>query len=93
MSHSISKHVVIALALLTLTLFLASAAQAQATLTIGLALGSDPNGEPMYTASVTNTSGLDAPNLTVTYTLPAAELPISPSPRILTGRFLRARRA
>jgi uncharacterized repeat protein (TIGR01451 family) len=80
MSHSITKHVVIALALLTLTLFLASAAQAQAALTIGLALGSDPNGEPMYTASVTNTSGLDAPNLTVTYTLPSAELPISPSP-------------
>lgn len=61
--------------------FLATAiAHGQATLTIGLALGSDANGEPTYTASVTNTSSLDAPNLTVTYTLPAGELPISPSP-------------
>src|SRR5580765_4389711 len=80
MLHSIAKQAVLALALLALTLFVATAANAQATLTIGLALGADPNGEPMYTASVTNTSGLDAPNLTVTFTLPAAELPISPPP-------------
>ena len=68
------------LTLIALTLLTAGAASAQATLTIGLALGSDPNGEPTYTASVTNTSELDAPNLTVTYTLPFFELPISPSP-------------
>ena len=80
MSHSITKQAVLALALLTLTLFLGTVAHAQATLTMGLALGTDPNGEPTYTASVTNTSGFDAPNLTVTYTLPAAELPISPPP-------------
>jgi len=80
MLHSIAKQAVLALALLALTLFVATAANAQATLTIGLAVGADPNGEPMYTASVTNTSGLDAPNLTVTFTLPAAELPISPPP-------------
>jgi len=68
------------LVLLSLALLLPFAARAQATLTIGLALGTDPNGEPTYTASVTNTSNLDAPNLTVTYTLPAGELPISPPP-------------
>jgi uncharacterized repeat protein (TIGR01451 family) len=60
--------------------FFTPAALAQATLTIGLTLGSDANGEPTYTATVTNTSNLDAPNLTVTYTLPSGELPISPSP-------------
>lgn len=65
---------------LFVTSFLTSTALAQATLTIGLTLGSDSNGEPTYTASVTNTSNLDAPNLTVTYSLPSAELPISPSP-------------
>src|SRR6267378_8224050 len=80
MSHSIAKQVVLALVLLTLTLFVATAAQAQPTLTIGLALGADPNGEPMYTASVSNTSNVNASNVTVTYTLPAAELPISPAP-------------
>lgn len=80
MSHSIAKQAALALALLTLTLVMATSVHAQATLTIGLALGVDPNGEPTYTASVTNTSTFDAPNLTVTYTLPAAELPISPAP-------------
>lgn len=79
MVHTIKQSVFV-LTLLVLTLLTATAAQAQATLTIGLALGVDPNGEPTYTASVTNTSNLDAPNLTVTYTLPAAELPISPAP-------------
>ena len=69
----------ISLLSLVLTLF-PMAAHAQATLTIGLTLGSDSNGEPTYTATVTNTSNLDAPNLTVTYTLPSQELPISPSP-------------
>jgi hypothetical protein len=80
MSHSIAKQAVLALALLTLTLLMATAAHAQATLTIGLTLGADPNGEPTYTASVANTSNFDAPNLTVTYTLPFYELPISPPP-------------
>src|SRR5258706_6322470 len=80
MFHKIVKQSVFVLTLLALTLLMASAANAQATLTIGLALGVDANGEPTYTASVTNTSNLDAPNLTVTYTLPFYELPISPAP-------------
>ena len=80
MTNALAKRCLLALALLTLTVFVANAANAQATLTIGLALGVDPNGEPTYTASVTNTSNLDAPNLTVTYTMPAGELPISPPP-------------
>jgi len=80
MFHSIVKQSVFVLTVLTLALLMATAAHAQATLTIGLALGADPNGEPTYTASVTNTSNLDAPNLTVTYTLPFFELPISPAP-------------
>jgi uncharacterized repeat protein (TIGR01451 family) len=80
MFSTIAKQFVFALTLLSLTVLMANPAHAQATLTIGLALGVDPNGEPTYTASVTNTSSLDAPNLTVTYTLPAAELPISPAP-------------
>lgn len=80
MSHTIAKRCVLTLTVLTLTLLLASAAHAQATLTIGLAKGVDVNGEPSYTATVTNTSGFDAPNLTVTYTLPHGELPISPAP-------------
>jgi len=77
MSHRITKQSVLALALLTLTLFVAAAAHAQPTLTIGLALGTDPNGEPQYTATVTSDV---TTNVTVTYTLPAAELPISPAP-------------
>lgn len=80
MFSTITKQFVLVLTVLSLTLLIANPAYAQATLTIGLALGVDPNGEPTYTASVTNTSNLDAPNLTVTYTLPAGELPISPAP-------------
>lgn len=80
MSRSITRKRAFALTVFGLTLLITAAAQAQATLTIGLTLGADPNGEPTYTASVTNTSDFDAPNLTVTYTLPAAELPISPAP-------------
>jgi uncharacterized repeat protein (TIGR01451 family) len=80
MSRSIVRQFAFVLTLITLVLFTTGAANAQATLTIGLALGSDPNGEPTYTASVTNTSNFDAPNLTVTYTMPFYELPISPSP-------------
>ena len=70
---------ILALALFSISLLSTAGAHAQATLAIGLTLGSDANGEPTYTATVTNTSNLDAPNLTVTYTLPAGELPISPS--------------
>src|SRR5438874_2035649 len=77
MSHSISKQTALALAFLTLSLLVAAAAQAQPTLTIGLALGVDPNGEPQYTATVTSDA---ATNVAVTFTLPAAELPISPAP-------------
>jgi len=80
MSRVITRVCIFALTLIALTLLATTAMQAQATLAISLALGADSNGEPTYTATVTNTSNLDAPNLTVTYTLPAAELPISPSP-------------
>jgi uncharacterized repeat protein (TIGR01451 family) len=80
MLHKIVKQSVFAVTVLALTLLMASAANAQATLTIGLALGADANGEPTYTASVTNTSNVVANNLTVTYTLPFFELPISPPP-------------
>src|SRR6195256_4238868 len=80
MSHLIVRKASLTLMVLALTLLVATAAQAQPTLTIGLAPGTDPNGEPTYTASVNNTSDFDALHLTVTYTLPAAELPISPAP-------------
>ena len=81
MSNAITKRCVIALALLTLTLFTANAALAQVPLSITLVEGTNPNGEPTYTATVTNNSlTAHAPNLTVTYTTPFWELPISPSP-------------
>jgi uncharacterized repeat protein (TIGR01451 family) len=80
MSNTVSRWMIFTVVAFSCILLMANAAHAQATLTIGLALGVDPNGEPSYTASVTNTSTLDAPNLTVTYTLPAGELPISPPP-------------
>jgi uncharacterized repeat protein (TIGR01451 family) len=71
----------LALAVFAVTALTTVGAHAQASLTLSLSLGSDPNGEPTYTAHVTNTSTFtNAPNLTVTYTLPQAELPISPSP-------------
>ncbi|HTS08714.1 MAG TPA: hypothetical protein VMP68_24310 [Candidatus Eisenbacteria bacterium] len=79
MSRLLTRGYCLALSLFVTSIF-TPAALAQATLTIGLTLGSDSNGEPTYTATVTNTSDLDAPNLTVTYTLPSGELPISPSP-------------
>src|ERR1700704_7160154 len=78
MHYPITSWSVRALTLLVVALFMVAAAQAQPTLTIGLALGADPNGEPQYTATVT--SNFNAPTVTVTYTLPAAELPISPAP-------------
>ena len=80
MFHTMAKRCILALTITTLTLLTAITAQAQATLTIGLALGADVNGEPTYTATVTNTSIFDAPNLTVTYTLTPDDLPISPAP-------------
>jgi uncharacterized repeat protein (TIGR01451 family) len=80
MCKRIARHCVLTFTTLALTLFMVNAAHAQATLTINLSLGADVNGEPQYTATVTNTSIFDAPNLTVTYTLPHYELPISPAP-------------
>jgi len=58
---------------------LSASAYAEATLTIGLAPGTDPNGEPAYTASVSSSGGT-ATNVIVTYTMPSGELPISPAP-------------
>jgi uncharacterized repeat protein (TIGR01451 family) len=67
--------------MLTLALLATTAAQAQAPLTISLTPGTDANGEPTYTATVFNSSNtIHAPHLTVTYTLPPGELPVSPSP-------------
>ncbi|MBI3475817.1 MAG: DUF11 domain-containing protein [Acidobacteria bacterium] len=80
MLRRIVKRFVLILTVLTLALFATGIANAQAGLTIGLAPGTDPNGEPTYTASVGNTSLANIPLLTVTYTLPVGELPISPSP-------------
>src|SRR5882672_11382416 len=77
MHYPITSWSVRALTLLVVALFMVAAAHAQPTLTIGLALGTDPNGEPQYTATVTSDV---TTNVTVTYTLPAAELPISPAP-------------
>jgi uncharacterized repeat protein (TIGR01451 family) len=63
---------------------MANVAHAQATLTMGLAVSPtfdiDINGNLTYTASVTNASTFDAPNLTVTFTLSAWDFPISPAP-------------
>jgi len=81
MSHRIVSRSLAVLTLITLTLFASVAAHAQkTTLTVGLAQGFDANGEPQYTATVTNTGALAAANVTVTYTMPVGELPISPSP-------------
>jgi uncharacterized repeat protein (TIGR01451 family) len=80
MRKQLTGKCVLVLTTVAVSLLMVSAAQAQATLTIGLTLGADVNGEPQYTATVTNTSNLDAPNLTVTFTMPKLELPISPAP-------------
>jgi len=91
MTQSIARRCVFGLIVLVQALLMASLAHA-VPLTVGLAKGVDPNGEPSYTASVTNQSITDsATNLVVTYTLPHAELPISPSPSggclFTTGAF------
>jgi uncharacterized repeat protein (TIGR01451 family) len=57
---------------------LSAGAYAQVTLSIGLTPGTDPNGEPSYTASVSSSGGT-ASNVIVTYTMPSGELPISPA--------------
>jgi len=67
------------LAVFALSLAVLSAgAYAQVTLSIGLTPGTDPNGEPSYTASVSSSGGT-ASNVIVTYTMPSGELPISPA--------------
>ncbi len=80
MLRSIARRSVLALTVLTLTLLTAAAAHAQTGLTIELALGADPNGEQTYTASVGNIGAFNMPVVTVTYTMPLFELPISPPP-------------
>lgn len=75
MSQTTARHFFLVLALALLS----AGAYAQAALTIGLTPGTDPNGEPTYTASVSNSSGT-ANNVIVTYTMPSGELPVSPSP-------------
>jgi uncharacterized repeat protein (TIGR01451 family) len=84
MSQSISRRCVFGFALLILSLLAANAAYAQATLSMSLAVSPtfdiDINGNLTYTASVTNTGTLDAPNLTVTFTMTAWDFPISPAP-------------
>jgi uncharacterized repeat protein (TIGR01451 family) len=81
MSQTIAKRCVVAFTVLILAFFAVTAAQAQVPLSITLTPGTDPNGEPTYKASVTNNSlTAHAFHLTVTYTTPFWELPISPSP-------------
>jgi uncharacterized repeat protein (TIGR01451 family) len=80
MSHRTASCLVV-IAVFAFALFSTAAAHAQVVLTIGLAQGSDPNGEPQYTATVTNTDPtVPASNVDVKFTLPHWELPISPPP-------------
>ena len=77
MSYTIARRLgIFAVLVLALTLLSASA-YAQVALTIGLMPGTDSNGEPTYTASVSSSGGT-ATNVIVTYTMPSGELPISP---------------
>lgn len=80
MSYSIARRYVIGLTMLLLPLFMTNAAAALTTLSVKLTPGTDVNGEPTYTATVQNTGAFTTSNLTVTYTLPSGELPISPAP-------------
>ena len=80
MSQTIAKRCAVAFTVLILTLLMTAAAQAQAGLTIALNPGTNPNGEPTYTATVGNTTNATIALVTVTYTMPFWELPISPSP-------------
>jgi len=76
-----SRGNVFVLALFILGFLVTAIAHGQVPLNIGLTPGIDANGEPTYKATVINASlTQDALNLTVTYTLPAAELPVSPPP-------------
>jgi uncharacterized repeat protein (TIGR01451 family) len=76
-----SRGSVFALVLFTLGLLATAAAHGQVPLNIGITPGTDANGEPTYKATVINASqNQTAFNVTVTFTLPSGELPISPSP-------------
>ena len=80
MSHRVTGCLAV-IAVLAFALFSAVPAHSQVALTLGLALGTDPNGEPQYTATVTNTDpSVAATNVDVKFTLPHFELPISPPP-------------
>lgn len=85
MSHSnaraITRASILAITLFTLAVCAASGAYGQASLSVTITPGTDVNGEPTYEATVSNALGsVAATNLTVTFTLPVGELPISPSP-------------
>ena len=80
MTHLMARRSLIGVAVVALAVLMTIPAQAQAGLTITLTPGTDSNGEPTYTASVGNTSISNIPVLTVTYTMPLFELPISPAP-------------
>ena len=86
MSYSIARSTtrgsIFALTLFTIALLATTIAQAQAPLAITLIEGADANGEPTYEATISNfnNQNINAYNLTVTYTMPPGELPISPSP-------------
>lgn len=73
-----TRRFIAVIAVFSFTLLAASFVHAQA-LSVGLAQGVDPNGEPTYTATVSNSSGT-ANSVVVTYTMPSGELPISPPP-------------
>lgn len=85
MSRSIARGTtrrsILAITLFTLALFATIGAQGQSPLSVTITPGTDANGEPTYKATVSLASGFpNATSLTVTYTLPPMELPISPSP-------------
>lgn len=85
MSRSIARGTtrrsILAITLFTLALFATVNAQGPSPLSVTINPGTDANGEPTYRATVSLASGYaPATSLTVTYTLPPGELPISPSP-------------
>src|SRR5262245_51932504 len=76
-----TRRSILAITLFTLALFATIAAQGQSPLSVIITPRPDANGEPTYKATLSLASGFpDAMHLTVTYTLPPGELPISPSP-------------
>ena len=83
MPHVTTLHRLASLGVLIATVAFAQFAFAQASLSMSLVVDPtfdvDINGNQTYTASITN-SGTDAHNLSVTFTLPGDDIPISGTP-------------